>query len=163
MILKNVKFLLFLFSILGHTTVYGCKQPLLSKMASSNCFERKKWDIQIFWRQITFRLPTTAPSKSASLETNNLSRPQDFLQTSPQYRRDVVVLLWMCKIISLLKRYLNLVGQDRNGEGAAEMDVFVFDVFVFVRPPSKDVAPDLKHCSYVCEWVYSRSMFKGGW
>lgn len=112
MILKNVKFLLFLFSILGHTTVYGCKQPLLSKMASSNCFERKKWDIQIFWRQITFRLPTTAPSKSASLETNNLSRPQDFLQTSPQYRRDVVVLLWMCKIISWLERYLNLVGQD---------------------------------------------------
>lgn len=172
MILKNVKFLLFLFSILGHTTVYGCKQPLMSKMASSNCFERKKWDIQIM-----FRLPTTAPSKSASLETNNLSRPQDFLQTSPQYRRDVV-LLWMCKIISWLKRYLNLVGQDRNvfylrshrldvmtvnSDRAAEMDVFVFDVFVFVRPPSKDVAPDLKHCSYVCEWVYSQSMFKGGW
>lgn len=107
MILKNVKFLLFLFSILGHTTVYGCKQPLLSKMASSNCFERKKWDIQIM-----FRLPTTAPPKSASLETNNLSRPQDFLQTSPQYRRGVVVLLWMCKIISWLERYLNLVGQD---------------------------------------------------
>lgn len=105
MILKNVKFLLFLFSILGHTTVYGCKQPLLSKMASSNCFERKNI-------QITFRLPTTAPSKSASLETNNLSRPQDFLQTSPQYRRGVVVLLWMCKIISWLERYLNLVGQD---------------------------------------------------
>lgn len=50
-----------------------------------------------------------------------------------------------------------------NGEGAAEMDVFVFDVFVFVRPPLKDVAPDLKHCSYVCEWLYSQSMFKGGW